>query len=156
MKFIMSIKNTNQNNFAKSLIGKLSGLTVLLLVFLATSFFSCDKKMKNANWYKTGSFYIPASMDYGKEEVYRNDSMQVSTYSGKTASFKVEWIDNFNYKLRRIEPQNEFEATPVIVKITELNHKEKRLTFEANLENSTFFQRNQMIKVEEEGEILPE
>jgi hypothetical protein len=122
----------------------------LLLALVFVSLVSCNKNNSSANWHKTGSFYIPASLDYEKEEIYRNDSLQVSTYSGKTATFKVTWIDQFNYKLTRLEPQNPVEQIPVIVKITEIDSKAKTLTFEANLENSTFFQRNKMIKVEEE------
>ena len=88
-----------------------------LLAILMIS--SCFDAERNCEDFRTGTFefetYINGEMQTSR--FIRNDSMEIEEYQGKIDTSSVRWINDCEYILKNINPQNMAEEKPIHIKI---------------------------------------
>lgn len=88
-----------------------------LLAILMMS--SCFDAERNCEDFRTGTFefetYINGEMQTSR--FIRNDSMEIEEYQGKIDTSSVRWINDCEYILKNINPQNMAEEKPIHIKI---------------------------------------
>ena len=93
-------------------------LGILLLILLA----SCLKNSSgNIEDFRTGTFKTVLEDSESVSMAVRNDSIQVETYRQVKDTFSINWIDSFEYVLRKKNPKTLLDSTDFHVKITSIS-----------------------------------
>lgn len=118
-----------------------------LFLVIAFIVLSCQKKTKTApNNFKTGTFKTVLEDSETSSLAYRNDSIQIETYQNKKDTFKIQWVNNFEYTLLHKYPKTLLDSTPFHVKITAV--KRDSYDFKAYYKGSNFKQKGTAYKIE--------
>ena len=75
----------------------------------------------------------------------RNDSIQIETYNEAKDTFKIVWVNQFEYFLLKINPKSKLDSTPFYVKITAV--KKNSYKFRAYYKGSNFKQKGIATKI---------
>ena len=124
----------------------------LLLFFLFGSLISCQKGTQtNVDAFKNGQF--KTILEDGKTVSYatRNDSLQIENFNNKIDTFKINWINRFEYVLIKKKPKTLLDSTPFHVKITSI--KENSYDFTAYYKGSNFKQKGKAIKLSKKEQV---
>ena len=119
----------------------------LAIIILISVTLSC---MKNRNIHvdelKYGSFKTTLDDKETISYATRNDSLQIEDYNGIKDTFKIDWIDQFEYTLVKKSPKTMLDSTPFHVKITGI--KNNTYTFNAYYKGSNFKQKGTAVKLD--------
>ena len=101
-----------------------------ILLLLTLTLFSCYQVERNCNDFKTGKFTSEVTINdkLYKSTFFRNDTLQVETYEGKTDSSSLRWINNCEVIFKTINPKNMAEQKDIHLKI--LTTTDSTYTFE--------------------------
>lgn len=118
------------------------------LIFILLSFsISCINKNKvHVNDFKKGSFKTTLEDDDIVSYATRNDSIQIEDFNGVKDTFKIKWLDQFEYILVKKNPKTMLDSTPFHVKITGI--KKNTYSFSAYYKGSNFKQKGTAIKLD--------
>ena len=115
-------------------------------VFLGFALTSCYQPERNCQDYKNGDF----SFDYmvnGEPKTgrfTRQDDLSIEYYDGKIDSSSVRWINDCEYVVKKINPQNKAEEQSIHMKI--LSTTDNSYTFEYNIVGDSNKSRGTAIK----------
>ncbi len=100
------------------------------LFLLAFCLISCYQLERNCSDYKTGKFDSEVTINgtLYKSTFYRNDTLQVETYEGKTDSSSLRWINDCEVVFKTINPKSMAEQKDIHLKI--LTTTDSTYTFE--------------------------
>jgi len=100
------------------------------LFLLAFCLISCYQVERNCSDYKTGKFDSEVTINgtLYKSTFYRNDTLQVETYEGKTDSSSLRWINDCEVVFKTINPKSMAEQKDIHLKI--LTTTDSTYTFE--------------------------
>lgn len=95
-------------------------LLVTLLVVLLTSCYSYERDCKK---FQTGVFVFETYLngEFVKTRFTRNDSIEIDHFQGKTDTSSVRWINDCEYILTNLHPENRAEKKPIHIKILTTN-----------------------------------
>lgn len=118
------------------------------LIFILLSFsISCINKNKvHVNDFKKGSFKTTLEDDEIVSYATRNDSIQIEEFNGVKDTFRIKWLDQFEYILVKKNPKTMLDSTPFHVKITGI--KKNTYSFSAYYKGSNFKQKGTAIKLD--------
>ncbi|SHH56427.1 hypothetical protein [Winogradskyella jejuensis] len=91
----------------------------ILLILLCIAFTSCYNIERNCSDYKTGKFKFTYVID-GEEKTgtfVRTDKYSVDYFEGKVDSSSIRWINDCEFILKKINPQNTSEDDAIHMKI---------------------------------------
>jgi len=101
-------------------------------VFLVSLLFlcSCYERERNCSDFKTGTFQFEAfsGTEVFKTTIFRNDSIEIDFFDGKSDTSSIRWINDCEYVLQKIHPKNQAEKKAVLIKI--LTTDKNNYTFE--------------------------
>jgi len=118
-------------------------LGILLLILLA----SCLKNSSgNIEDFRTGTFKTVLEDSESVSMAVRNDSIQVETYRQVKDTFSINWIDSFEYVLRKKNPKTLLDSTDFHVKITSISGDSYE--FKAFYSGSNFQQKGTAYKID--------
>ena len=102
----------------------------IILLLLSLTLFSCYQVERNCNDFKTGKFTSEVTINdkLYKSTFFRNDTLQVETYEGKTDSSSLRWINNCEVIFKTINPKSMAEQKDIHLKI--LTTTDSTYTFE--------------------------
>lgn len=106
-------------------------ITLLFSLFLV--FQSCYQRERNCEAFKTGKFSFSYTLD-GKEynDVFlRNDSLEITFQGQKTDTSSIQWVNNCEFIVRKINPTSVSEKKAVQIRI--LSTTENSYNFEYNI-----------------------
>ena len=119
-------------------------ITGLLLSFLI---FSCYNPERNCQDFKTGTFEYEALI--GTEVLTttfnRNDTLEIDSFKGKSDSSSIRWINDCEYIVKKINPNNMAEEKAIHMKI--LTTKGNEYNFEYNIVGDTNKQKGTAKKI---------
>lgn len=100
------------------------------LFLLGFCLISCYQVERNCSDYKTGKFDSEVTINgtLYKSTFYRNDTLQVETYEGKTDSSSLRWINDCEVIFKTINPKSMAEQKDIHLKI--LTTTDSTYTFE--------------------------
>ena len=120
-------------------------ITGLLLSFLI---FSCYEPERNCQDFKTGTFEYEALI--GTEVLTttfnRNDTLEIDSFKGKSDSSSIRWINDCEYIVKKINPNNMAEEKAIHMKI--LTTKGNEYNFEYNIVGDTNKQKGTANKID--------
>ena len=117
-----------------------------LIIILLFTIQSCIQKNKlHVNDLKQGSFKTTLEDDEIISFATRNDSIQIEDFNGVKDTFRIRWIDQFEYILVKKNPKTMLDSTPFHVKITGV--KDNSYTFSAYYKGSKFKQKGTAVKL---------
>ena len=91
------------------------------LFYLLTPFLllSCYQRERNCTDFKTGTFTSEYIINGEKKttQFYRNDSIEIETYEGKTDTATVRWVSDCEYILKKKNPKTMKEEKAVDMRI---------------------------------------
>jgi hypothetical protein len=120
----------------------------LVFLFFLFILFSCvESKKLDVKSFKTGTFKTLLDANDDTSIAVRNDSIQIENYNSKIDTFAINWVNNFEYVLKKVNPKTVLDNTPFHVKITGI--KENSYTFTAYYKGSNFRQTGTVIKISE-------
>ena len=101
-----------------------------ILLLLTLTLFSCYQVERNCKDFKTGKFTSEVTINdkLYKSTFFRNDTLQVETYEGKTDSSSLRWINNCEVIFKTINPKSMAEQKDIHLKI--LTTTDSTYTFE--------------------------
>nr|WP_297307190.1 DNA topoisomerase IV [uncultured Flavobacterium sp.] len=110
---------------------------------------SCYNQERNCADFRTGTFVFEQEIDGVKHSstFIRKDSIEIETYSGKTDTASIRWINDCEYVLEKLHPKNMQEKKAVHMKI--LNTSENEYIFEYGIVGSKNKERGTIKKVSE-------
>ena len=118
-----------------------------LIIILLFTIQSCIQKNKlHVNDLKQGSFKTTLEDDEIISFATRNDSIQIEDFNGVKDTFRIRWIDQFEYILVKKNPKTMLDSTPFHVKITGV--KDNSYTFSAYYKGSKFKQKGTAVKLD--------
>lgn len=119
----------------------------IIIILLLGSLFSCQNKPQTSiKSFRNGYFKTVLEDKDITSFAKRNDSLQIETYENKKDTFKIEWIDDFEYILLKKNPKSLLDSTPFYVKITSI--KGNSYGFTAHYKGSNFKQKGTAFKLE--------
>lgn len=115
-----------------------------LILFLSVS---CYQPERNCADFKAGTFQFETFLDgeLQKTTFVRNDSLEIDYFQGKSDSSSIRWINDCEYILQNLHPENRAEEKPLHIKI--LTTKNNTYTFEYGLVGEDQKQRGTVVKV---------
>ena len=117
---------------------------IFLVILISLS--SCmNSKKIDVESFKIGKFKTVLDANEDVSFAVRNDSIQIETHDSKEYEYSINWVNNFEYVLKKINPKTTLDNTPFHVKITGI--KENSYTFVANYKGSNFKQKGTVIKI---------
>ncbi len=120
----------------------------LFLIITVLCLYSCQEaKPAKVSDFRTGSFKTVLDDRQIISTAWRNDSVQIETYSGKMDTFAIRWVDPFEYVLVKTNPRTMLDSTPFHVKITSI--KRDSYTFRAYYRGSNFKQTGTAFKLDQ-------
>jgi len=124
-------------------------MRTLLIIMVLSFCASCmGNKGGNMDDFKNGSF--KTVLEDGKHISFaiRKDSLQIESFEHVNDTFKINWIDQFEYVLLKKNPKTLLDSTPFYVKITSI--KKNSYTFKAYYKGSNFKQKGTAFKLDED------
>lgn len=106
-------------------------MKTFLLAFSTTLFLvGCNPPQRNCSDFKIGTFEFSAEIEGEKvtTRFYRNDTIEVEMFNGKVDSSSIKWVNDCEYILKNLNPSNNAEKTPLLIKI--LTTTDNSYTFE--------------------------
>lgn len=105
-------------------------IPVAFICLLASS---CYSPERNCAKFKTGTYVTERYLngELKKSRFIRNDSISIDVYENKRDTSSIRWINDCEYILRNINPQNHREKQAVHIKI--LTTQDDQYTFEFSL-----------------------
>jgi len=120
----------------------------LFLIITVLCLYSCQEaKPAKVSDFRTGSFKTVLDDRQIVSTAWRNDTVQIETYSGKKDTFDIRWVDPFEYVLVKTNPRTLLDSTPFHVKITSI--KRDSYTFRAYYRGSNFKQTGTAFKLDQ-------
>ena len=122
--------------------------TLLIIMVLCFCSSCIENKRGNIDDFKNGSF--KTVLEDGKHISFdiRKDSLQIESFEQVNDTFKINWIDQFEYVLLKKNPKTLLDSTPFYVKITSI--KKNSYTFKAYYKGSNFKQKGTAFKLDED------
>ena len=118
-------------------------VTLIILFIIITS---CQQKSQtNVNSFKNGKFKTVLEDQKIVSYAIRNDSLQFEITNNKIDTFKINWINSFEYVLVKKTPKDLLDSTPFHVKITAI--KGNSFNFTAYYKGSNFKQKGKATKL---------
>ncbi len=118
----------------------------VILIILFGFISSCQQKTQtNVNSFKKGKFKTILEDSKTVSFATRNDSLQFETFNNKVDTFKINWINSFEYVLVKKNPKTLLDSTPFHVKITSI--KGNSYDFTAYYKGSNFKQKGKATKL---------
>lgn len=118
----------------------------LIIILLSFSISCINKNKVHVNDFKNGSFKTTLEDDDIVSYATRNDSIQIEDFNGVKDTFKIKWLDQFEYILVKKNPKTMLDSTPFHVKITGI--KKNTYSFSAYYKGSNFKQKGTAIKLD--------
>ncbi|TCK69218.1 hypothetical protein DFQ05_0738 [Winogradskyella wandonensis] len=103
------------------------------IFLICITFFSCYNVERNCLDYKTGTFKFSYTVN-GEEKTghfIRDENYSIDYFDGKIDSSSVRWINDCEFILKKINPQNTSEDDAIHMKI--LSTTDSSYTFEYKL-----------------------
>lgn len=103
-----------------------------LYVFLVTIFFvGCYETERNCTDFKTGRFEFEAVVgtEVFQTTIYRNDTIEIDYYQGKTDTSSIRWINDCEYIIKKLKPKNQAEQKAIHIKILSTSNDEYSFEF---------------------------
>lgn len=121
---------------------------ILFGIFPIFCLLSCEQPEQKCADFRTGTFEFESYLEgeLVKSRFVRNDSIEIDYFRGKTDTSSVRWINNCEYVISNLNPNNRAEEKPIHIKI--LTTKGNSYTFEYGLVGETKKQRGTVKKVE--------
>lgn len=120
----------------------------IFLALMAVLPMACYQPTRECGRFRTGSFEFTAEIE-GKTQTtrfIRNDTLEVSEFAGNLDSASVRWINDCEYILSNLNPQDRSEEKPIHIKI--LSTTENSYTFEYKLVGTTRTSRGSATKTD--------
>jgi hypothetical protein len=117
---------------------------MILLLIMASACYNPERSCEN---FKVGTFQFTAVID-GKEQTttfIRDRDTEIDFYEGKADTSSVRWINDCEYIVRKLNPQNAAEEKSIHMKI--LTTTDSTYTFEYGIVGSASKSRGTAIKV---------
>ena len=111
--------------------------------------YSCYGPERNCSDFKNGIFSFTAEVDGEKltTTFVRKDSIELDYFQGKVDTSSIRWINDCEYLIRNLNPENRSEEKPLHIKI--LTTDGDSYTFEYGLVGDSKKQRGTAVKVME-------
>lgn len=108
---------------------------------------SCYRQERSCGDFKTGTFEFSALIDGERKTTtfYRNDTLEIDYFEGKADTSSVKWINDCEYIVKKLHPQNRSEQKAVHMKI--LTTTTTGYTFEYGMVGSHNKQRGTVKKI---------
>lgn len=121
---------------------------ILLLSVLLLSFSACYSPERNCQKFKTGTFQFQTYLDgeLVTSTFVRNDSLEIEEFRGRKDTSAVRWINDCEYILRNLNPENRAEKQPMHIKI--LTTEKNSYTFEYGLVGDPQKKRGKVVKID--------
>lgn len=121
----------------------------LIPLSMACLFFvSCYAPKRNCKDFRTGTFTYETYMngELVKTKFVRTDTLEVEYFKGEIDSSSVRWINDCNYILTNLNPENKAEEKSIQISI--LTTDKNSYTFEFSIVGSHNKQKGTALKVE--------
>lgn len=120
----------------------------LLLFLFLICLVSCYQPERKCADFRTGTFKFQSYLNGELVETRftRNDSIEIDYFQGETDTSSIRWINNCEYILTNLHPENRAEEKPLYIKI--LTTKGNTYTFEYGLVGEDKKEQGTAIKVE--------
>jgi len=122
-------------------------LKTFILILTLFVFSGCYRQERSCDDFKTGSFEFTATIN-GEEKTtrfFRNDSIEIDYFEGKSDTSSVKWINDCEYIVKKIHPKNRAEQKAIHMKI--LTTTKTGYTFEYGIVGNSDKQRGTVIKI---------
>ena len=119
-------------------------IIIFLLLLTATA---CYRQNRSCNDFKTGTFEFKAIIG-GVEKTsrfYRNDTLEIDYFEGKSDTSSVKWINDCEYIVKKIHPKTRAEQKAMHMKI--LTTTDTSYTFEFSIIGNPDKQRGTVKKI---------
>ncbi len=106
---------------------------IFFVVILIFSAISCYRPERNCADFKNGEFIFTTIVD-GEElktTFTRTDDLEIDYFEGKVDSSSVRWINECEYIVKKLHPDNKAEEKPIHMKI--LSTTDNSYTFEYSI-----------------------
>lgn len=118
--------------------------TALFLIFILSS---CLKNTATSvDQFRVGTFRTVLEDNELVSVAVRNDSLQIENFNNKKDTFTIEWLDSFEYVLRKKNPKSLLDSTDFHVKIVSISGDSYE--FRAYYSGSKFQQKGTAYKIE--------
>lgn len=118
-------------------------------ILLLTPFIlaSCYQQERNCKSFKTGTFSFTTTINNEEKTTTftRNDTLEVDYFEGKVDSSAIQWINDCEYIVKKINPKSMAEKKAIHMKILTTNGNE--YTFEYGVVGSNNKQRGTAKKI---------
>lgn len=118
-------------------------IAILLTIILV----SCYRQERSCSTFKTGTFEFTATIN-GVEKTtvfYRNDTLEIDSFEGKSDTSSVKWINDCEYIVKKLHPKSRAEQKAIHMKI--LTTTDSSYTFEYGIVGSRNKQRGTVTKI---------
>lgn len=134
-----------ENELKKDLICSMKKIIFLLLILCSVT--ACFQPERNCADFRTGTFEFESFLDGELQTTrfVRNDTMEVDFFRGKTDTSSVRWVNDCEYILTNLNPENRAEEKPLHIKI--LTTGKDTYTFEYGLVGETQKQRGTVTRL---------
>lgn len=124
-------------------------LRTLLIVVLVLFFTSCYEPEQNCKNFQEGVFEFEAFVEgeLKKTRFVRSSDIEIEYYDGKADTASIRWINDCEYVLKNINPENRDAKNAMLFKI--LTTEKNKYTFEYSLVGSDNKQKGTAYKVKE-------
>lgn len=95
----------------------------ILLILVAISLVSCYSPEKNCKDFHTGTFKFETYIngELVTSTFIRNDSIEIEKFQGKVDTSSVRWVNDCQYILRNLNPDNMAEEKAIEMRILTTN-----------------------------------
>lgn len=124
-------------------------LRTILIVVLVLLFTSCYEPEQNCKNFQEGVFEFEAFVEgkLKKTRFVRSSDIEIEYYDGKADTASIRWINDCEYVLKNINPENRDAKNAMLFKI--LTTEKNKYTFEYSLVGSDNKQKGTAYKVKE-------
>ncbi|HSP12685.1 MAG TPA: hypothetical protein VLO29_09170 [Salegentibacter sp.] len=121
----------------------------LLLLVVIFTFTSCFQPERNCADFKTGTYEFESYLngEMVTSRFIRNDSIEIDFFQGNTDTSSVRWLNDCEFILKNLNPENMAEEKPIHMKI--LTTTKDGYTFEYGMVGATRKERGSVKRVEE-------
>jgi len=128
-------------------------MRIFLLIIVSLSLGSCYNTERNCSKFKKGTFEFKTLVGDSIEKTifYRNDSIEIERYKGKTDTSSIRWINDCEYILKSISPESINEKKQIHFKI--LSTENDTYRFEYKMVNSDNTQTGKAVKISSDNQV---
>lgn len=121
---------------------------ILLLLTCSLLLTACFQPERNCGDYRTGTFEFETYLngEIVTSRFIRNDSIEIDQFQGKADTSSVRWINDCEFILKNLNPDNMAERKPIHMKI--LTTSKNGYTFEYGVVGETRKERGSVKKVD--------